>query len=516
MAATQPKLRGPPLRAYFHPRVVAIVFLGFASGLPLLLIYGTLSLWLLEAGIDKSAITLFGLAALGYSFKFVWAPLVDKLPLPYLSRALGQRRSWLLVAQLAVISAIVAMATSDPATAAGLTRMAIAAVVLGFSAATQDIVIDAYRIEAVDESLQAVMSSGYITGYRLGMLVAGAVALYIAAGLGTELGAYDFSAWRTTYLCMAAAMLVGVVTTLVVREPVVREEPAYLHGAGGYLRFVLLFAAFVATFAVTFLLLDVPASTVSSGAFVRFLFDAVRLLLALGTAVVVAIAAVRLGAVPMAMVRDTYLEPVRDFVRRYRRGAVLILLLILFYRVSDIVLGAVANFFYAEMGFSKEVIATATKVFGIWMTIAGSFLGGFLCVRLGVMRVLMIGAVLTVLTNLAFIALANAPGDEPLLYLVIAADNLTAGLASAAFVAFLSGLTSLSFTATQYAIFSSLMTLIPKLLASYSGTLVEAVGYSYFFLGASLLGVPVFALVALCRGYFGDPAVDQAADAEPR
>lgn len=498
---------GTALTAWLHPRVAALLFLGFSAGLPLLLIFATLSLWLREAGVERSAVTYFSWAALGYSFKFVWAPLIDKLPLPVLTRRLGQRRGWLFVAQLAVIGAIVAMAFCDPGTAQGLTLMAFAAVALGFSAATQDIVIDAYRIEAADKSMQALLASAYVAGYRGGMLVSGAVALYLAAGFGSTADNYVYGAWKWTYLCMAAAMLVGVATTLVIREPVRREVSAYLHGAPDYARFLLLFALVVGTFAAAFVALGgwidgvVAWSPEAHQTLVAFVLQALRLGLALGMALAVARLCVAAGVVHRAMVRDTYVAPVTDFFLRYGRAALPILLLVGFYRVSDIVLGVIANVFYYDMGYSKEAIATATKVFGIWMTILGGFLGGWLALRYGVMKVLMLGAVLTVATNLLFIVLAASPGDLPLLYLVIGADNLTAGLASAAFVAYLSSLTSLSFTAAQYAIFSSLMTLFPKLLGGYSGTVVEAFGYSYFFLGAAALGIPVFFLVALAARY---------------
>ncbi|MGB1109094.1 MAG: MFS transporter, partial [Gammaproteobacteria bacterium] len=211
--------------------------------------------------------------------------------------------------------------------------------------------------------------------------------------------------------------------------------------------------------------------------------------------------AVLLGAVPRPMVRDTYVAPVLDFFQRYGRAAFLIVLLVGFYRISDIVLGAISNVFYKEMGFSKTDIANATKTFGIWMTIFGGFVGGFLTIRFGVMRILMLGAVLTVVTNLLFVLLAGHPGDLLMLYVVIGADNITGGLAVAAFIAYLSSLTSLSFTAVQYAIFSSVMTLFPKLLAGYSGSMVDSVGYANFFLGASLIGVPVFLLVWLAGRY---------------
>ncbi len=496
----------PTLSAWLQPRVAALLFLGFSSGLPLLLIFATLSLWLREAGVDRSAATFFSWAALGYSFKFVWAPLIDKLPLPLLSSRLGQRRGWLLVAQLAVIAAISAMAFCDPGTSRGLTLMAFAAVALGFSSATQDIVIDAYRIEAADERMQALLSSAYIAGYRAGMVVAGAGALYLASGLGTTAENYVYAAWKWTYLCMAAVMLVGVATTLAIQEPVRRNLADDFHGVSDYARFLLLFALVVGTFVTAFVTLWewvdwtkrwLASGSALAGTPVAFLLEALRLALSVAVALGVARVCVAAGVVRQAMVRDTYVAPVLDFFERYGRAALPILLLVGFYRVSDIVLGVIANIFYQDMGYSKDDIATVTKVFGIWMTILGGFLGGWLALQYGVMKVLMLGAVLTVATNLLFILLAASPGDLALLYAVIGADNLTAGLASAAFVAYLSSLTSLSFTAMQYAIFSSLMTLIPKLLGGYSGTIVETVGYSWFFLGAAAVGVPVFFLVAL-------------------
>ena len=216
------------MSTYTHPRVLAMLFLGFSAGLPLLLIFSTLSIWLSEAGVERSAVTYFSWAALGYSFKFVWAPLVDKLPLPLLEHWLGKRRSWLLLSQLMVISAMLWMAMSDPASGEGLRCMAFAAVLLGFSSATQDIVIDAYRIEAVEEKLQALMSASYVAGYRIGMIAAGAGALYLAAGLGTTKEAYVYSSWQLTYIAMASTMLVGVATTLMIEEPCRRSELSFL------------------------------------------------------------------------------------------------------------------------------------------------------------------------------------------------------------------------------------------------------------------------------------------------
>ena len=493
------------ISAYLHPQVAALLFLGFSSGLPFLLIFGTLSLWLREAGVERAAVTYFSWAALGYSFKFVWAPLVDKLPLPFLTRRLGQRRGWILVAQLAVMAAIAFMAFTDPASPGGLAMMAVAAVALGFSSATQDIVIDAYRIEAADESMQALLASAYIAGYRCGMLVAGAVALYLAAGFGSIAESYSYEAWKLTYLCMAATMLVGVVTSLVVREPIRRQVSSYFHGAGDYARFLVLFALVVGSFVGAFVLLGDTADTAATwlsdqaglpGALPGFVCQALRLAGAIVLALAVARICVALALVRREMVRDTYVAPVADFFARYGRAAIAVLLLVGFYRVSDIVLGVIANVFYYDVGYSKETIATATKVFGLWMIILGGFLGGWLALKYGVMRVLMLGAVLSAATNLLFVALAMSPGNLPLLYGVISADNLTAGLAGAAFVAYLSSLTSISFTAVQYAIFSSLMTLFPKLFGGYTGQIVDAFDYPIFFVGTAVIGIPVLFLVA--------------------
>lgn len=491
------------LAAYLHPQVAALLFLGFSAGLPFLLIFGTLSIWLREAGVERAAVTYFAWAALGYSFKFVWAPLIDRLPLPFLTRQLGQRRGWMLVAQITVIGAIAWMGFTDPATSGGLAIMAFAAVALGFSSATQDIVIDAYRIEAAEESMQAMLSAAYVAGYRCGMLVGGAVALYLAAGFGTTGEQYSHDAWKYTYLCMSAAMLVGVGTTLVVAEPIRRQVSSYLLSTVDYARFLLLFALVVAGFVASFVLLGEAVELTTKwladsglpGDLPGFICQAVRLGIAILLAFAVARLSIATGVVEREMVQDAYVAPVADFFARYGRAAIVVLLLVGFYRVSDIVLGAIANVFYVDMGYTKETIASAAKVFGLWMTILGGFLGGWLAVKFGVMRVLMLGAVLAAATNLLFVALATSPGQVLMLYAVVAADNLSTGLASAAFIAYLSGLTSISFTAVQYAIFSSLMTLFPKLLAGYAGTIVDAVGYPAFFIGTAVIGIPVLLLV---------------------
>jgi len=495
------------LHAYRHPRVITMLFLGFAAGLPLLLIFSTLSLWLREAGVDRATVTYFSWAALGYGFKFVWAPIIDKLPLPILTHRLGRRRAWLLVAQCAIIGAILWMAFSDPLQ--GLTAMAFAAVLLGFSSATQDIVIDAYRIESAEEELQALMSSTYIAGYRIGMLVSGAGALKLAAWFGAE-GVYDYAAWQAAYLCMAAVMGIGLLTTLLIPEPQTQaRESKYLNTLADYLRFLLLFAvavgAIVAVFATSGEWVDGFKASLKAdghnGLFAGFLVEALRLFAALGAAWLAAKVAVRVGLARGEVLRETYIDPLADFFRRYGRLAILILALIGLYRISDIVLGVISNVFYQDMGFSKDQIADITKTFGLLMTILGGLLGGGLAVRYGVMRILMLGAVLSAATNLLFMLLAQSGPELWLLVVVISADNISAGIASAAFVAYLSGLTQVSFTAFQYALFSSLMLLFPKLIGGYSGSIVDAIGYSEFFLLTAAMGVPVLLLVWLAQRY---------------
>ncbi len=483
------------LAAYRHPRVVTMLFLGFAAGLPLLLIFSSLSLWLREAGVERSTVTYFSWAALGYSFKFIWAPIVDKLPIPLLSRRLGRRRGWLLLAQLSIVLAILWMAFTDPAQT--LLPMAFAAVMLGFSSATQDIVIDAYRIESAGEELQALMSSSYITGYRIGMLVSGAGALKLAAWFAAG-PTYDYQAWQWAYVWMAAAMSVGILTTLIIAEPAVENRSSrYLNTLEDYLRFLALFGVTVCAFVSLFAGFGELARPLKQdlGGLGGFFIEAVRLLTALVGAWCAARLAIHLGVARRAVFQETYVEPLADFFRRYGKAALLLLALVGFYRISDIVLGAISNVFYQDMGFTKHQIADITKTFGLFMTIAGAFLGGGLSLRYGVMRILLLGAFLSAATNLLFLLLAQSGPETSLLMLVIAADNLSAGLASAAFIAYLSSLTNISFTAFQYALFSSLMTLLPKLLGGYSGAIVDAIGYSRFFLLTALIGLPVMLLV---------------------
>ena len=496
------------MHAFFHPRVITMLFFGFCAGLPILLIFSSLSLWLREAGVQRSAVTFFSWAALGYSFKFVWAPLVDQVPIPWLTRRLGRRRSWILTAQAGIVGAVLWMAFTDPGSGYHpLVFMAMAAVLLGFSSATQDIVIDAYRIESAPVDLQAMMASAYIGGYRIGMLVAGAGALILAEWFGSAKDSYRFEAWQTTYCIMAGLMLVGIITALVIDEPQSDYNPADAYSSRDYLTGLALFGLAVAAFVTTFYFagrftLEVKAQLgqwLKNPTLAGFLVECFRLGTGLGAAALVGRISMAARLVNEKMVAASYVAPVKDFFSRYRLSlAWLILALIGLYRISDIVLGVISNVFYQDLGFSKTQIASVVKTFGLFMTLAGGFAGGILSIRYGVIRILFLGALLAAATNLLFMVLAFAGHNLFFLYVVIAADNLAAGLASAAFVAFLSSLTSIRFTAVQYAVFSSLMTLVPKVFGGYSGTMVDALGYPAFFLLTTLMGLPVLVLVWYC------------------
>lgn len=498
---------GESLKALFQRHVFFMLLLGFSAGLPLMLIFSSLSLWLGEAGINKSTVTYFSWAALGYSFKFVWAPLVDCLPLPVLTRVLGLRRSWLLLAQAGIISAICIMASSNPIIETDLTWMALGAVLLGFSAATQDISIDAYRIEVASADMQGLLSAAYIAGYRVAMIVAGAGALYSASYFGSTTEQYIYEAWQYTYYGMAMFGLVGVVATFLISEPIKRESQ-FSHSANEYLGLLLAFVVCVLGFVVCFYfsrdvsdqLKALLSEALSNKALSGFVIELLRLAFALSVAVALGKLCILTGVANRQMLAHSYVSPVKQFFDDYGvKTAWLLLALIGLYRISDIVLGVMSNLFYQDLGFTKVDIANAVKFFGLAMTIVGGFLGGIWVMRHGVMRVLFISALLVVITNMMFIALYFAGKNVFVLYAVVSADNLVAGIATAAFVAFLSSLVNVQFTAMQYAIFSSLMTLIPKVLAGYSGSIVESIGYPGFFIFTGLVGLPILFLVVLAQ-----------------
>lgn len=519
LSNTQIRKWSDTFRAWTHPRVITMLFLGFSAGVPILLIFSTLSAWLREAGVSKSAVTFFSWAALGYSFKFVWAPIIDQMPFPFLTKMMGRRRGWLLVSQFMIMAAITWMALTNPtAGSSSLTIMAMATVLLGFSSATQDIVIDAYRIECVEESFQALLSSMYIAGYRIGMLVAGAGSLFLADYLGTTKDNYSYTAWQYTYLAMAAVMLVGVITTLVIPEPELPNNNKKIYLTQDYIKFFCIFLigtmVFIATFFLSGQFFDgIRDSLIQTmplhKKLIGFCVGFSQLFSSIGLAGLTVFFISKTGFVNKELVSHAYVAPVKDFFERYHiKTALLLLLLVGFYRLSDIVLGVISNVFYIDIGFTKTQIAGITKGFGLFMTLTGGFLGGVLTLRYGVFSILFLGALLSSATNLLFMILAQSSPDIWLLATVIAADNLSAGLAATAFVAFLSSLTSISFTAVQYAIFSSIMTLFPKIIGGYSGTMVNATSYETFFLITALIGIPVLAIIWLAKRLVNQPAKD--------
>ncbi len=421
---------------YRQPRVLAMLFLGFSAGLPLLLVFGTLSAWLAREGIDKSTIGHISWVALLYGLKFIWSPLVDRLRLPVIGRIFGQRRSWMLLAQTGVICGLLAMASSNPLIQ--LELLVYAALLVAFASATQDISIDAWRIEAMPVEDQGAMAATYQIGYRIGMLLAGGGAFTLA----------HYYSWPLAYTVMAICMGIGIITTLIIPEPehlVSREtwkqekkvihfleNSAHLHGT------------------------------------VRNIYAWV------------------IGAV---------ICPFTEFFTRNGRFALVILLFIGLFRISDISMGVMANPLYVDVGFSDLDIGLVTKTVGPFITIAGALLGGSLVMRFGVMPVLLGGAILVILTNLLFVSIALLPPNVMMLALVVGADNLSGGMAGSAFIAYLSGLTNKAYTATQYALFSSLMLLPAKFIGGFSGDVVDAQGYVFFFIYSAMLGLPAILLI---------------------
>lgn len=690
--------------AFLDRRALIMLFLGFSSGIPIFLIFSTLSFWLSEAGIQRSTITMFSWAALAYAFKFIWAPLIDKLPLPYLTQKMGKRRSWLLVSQILVTVAICMMAFTDPSVHGGdiwsipsLTFMAISAVFLGFSSATQDIIVDAYRIELTqDANIQTVLASTYNAGYRIATIITQLGALLFAASMGTAMGNYIYEAWKSTYLLMASLMIIGLITTLVIHEPVVEAQKNH-YGAKDYLQLFLVFLISTVVFVLGFIQLGAWIALFNiDSVFLSFIGQVIRFIGSVALAVLIVFGLTRSKIIDEKIVVETWLSPILDFFKRYGiKIAFAILLLIGFYRISDIVAGVVANLFYLDLNFDKEEIAWFNKFFAIFFVILGGFIGGLMAQRYNIMKMMLVGAIVASTTNLIFVGLvksgptmnevnvqvgqqflkvmpdevgnwtlklpasnfqdaeqirvesqpqgfdqglklviplhtydATQPsqiyvqaigGDNQLykdernkdvivrgfisnlsesdklekvevklgsqksmdakidkkswsvvipgtqfngqnklevnaniqlnqqkqnlqtthafivhsdmqpksrmsmaelsavdqksmgevelkgkvivpyskvwLVMGIIFDNMASGLAGAVFIAFLSSLTSVSFTAMQYAIFSSLMLLLPKMIGGYSGTIVTNFGYSTFFFMTFLMGLPILLLV---------------------
>ncbi len=422
-----------------------MAFLGFAAGLPLLLVGGTFSAWLRDLGVTLTAIGFLSWVGIAHSIKVLWAPIVDRLPLPVLTRVFGRRRGWILLAQMVIAAGLLGMGLTDPRTALGL--VAVFAVLTAFGSATQDVAVDAYRIEAVSRDRQGAMAATYVFGYRVAILAAGAGALHIASAAD----------WSMAYTAMAVLMGVGILTTLIIREPEVRMDDR--------------------TRALEARVVDYLDRTEHQGLRRR-------------------LTAWFIGAVVC---------PFADFFTRFGPAAMLILLFISVFRISDIFMGVMANPFYLDLGFTKAQIANIAAAFGLAMTLTGAALGGLLVARFGIATMLIAAALLAPLTNLTFSWLAITGPVTYGLVIAIIADNISGGIAIAVFIAYLSSLTNTAYTATQYALFSSIMTLPGQFLAGFTGALAEAVGFFWFFISSAVIGLPAILLaIYLARRFDPD------------
>lgn len=419
--------------------MLVIALLGFSAGLPFLLVFSTLTAWLRDVGVERTAIGFFAWVGITYSVKVFWSPVVDRISLPVLS-GVGQRRSWILLGQIGITLGLLLMSQANPLTS--LSLIAIAAVLVAFSSSTQDIALDAFRIESAPDDQQGAMSAAYIFGYRLALLTAGAGALYIA----------EFANWQSAYVVMASLMSIGVLAILWADEPARASNEQRNEQE----------------IAMVDRIMGRPMQLEQRSAWQRWL----------------------LGAV---------ICPLLEFFQRNGKFALVILAFIALFRLSDITMGVMANPFYLDLGYSKADIASVAKVFGFFMTIAGSAICGVLVVKLGIMRPLLLGAIMIACANLFFALLAFLGAEQTpslsWLALVISIDNLSGGIASTAFVAYLSSLANRYYTATQYALFSSLMTLPGKFISGFSGWVVDSLGYVEFFVIAALLGLPAIILV---------------------
>lgn len=408
-------------RYYLQRPVLVIFFLGFSGGLPFPLVYSTLTYWLAEADVVRSTISAFAWLGFAYSFKLLWSPLVDAVGIPFLSNWLGRRRSWLLLTQLALMGTLMVLSMIDPS----MTIAAFAAVALAvaFSSATQDIVIDAYRIESAEVRLQGVMAASYQYGYRVGVLMATTGALIIA----------DNSSWPLAYQVMAGCMVVGIVTTLLCTEPVSKDSVASaLSGTGIQKSREWIYLAIVA--------------------------------------------------------------PFEDFIRRYRAWGFVLLAFIATFYISDRVLGILAMPFYEDIGFTKTQVGTIAKFYGLWVSIIGAAAGAVAIVKFGLARCIIGASVLIVSTNLFFAVIAVSGPLLSLLTVTISFDNFAIGFGSTVMIAYMSSLVNVDYTATQYALLSSISTFFGKLLAGFSGDVQLAIGWLNFFFYAAGTGVPTILL----------------------
>ena len=455
---TEPAARQGVMRNLGDPKVLAMLLLGFSSGIPIYLVGNTLGFWMRENGIELSTIGFLSWVGLAYSLKFLWAPLVDKARAPILGRLFGRRRGWMLLAQLVVAAALVGMAMVKPREGQlllggvaidQLVVFGALALVVAFASATQDIVIDAWRIESADsDEQQGLLTSSATIGYRGALLVTDALILILAAHIG----------WSLSYVAMGLLMGVGVVAVLFAREPSNGNAPA------------------VAATSLTW-----------SG---RGMFDAV-------------------------------VGPFLAFFRQHGSWALLMLLVISLYRLPDFVLGPMANPFYSDLGIDKETVGAVRATFGLVATIVGVVAAGLCAVRFGFVPTLLLGAILGPGSNVAFAWLAWSGADTGVFTTAMVIDNICGGFAGVALIGYMSSLTNIGYTATQYALLSSFYALLGKVLKGFSGVTVESLqaattlidGYALFFIGTALAGIPALLLcIVLSRR---TPAADGVAPPGP-
>ncbi len=421
------------LLIYCHPKLITLFFLGFSSGLPLALvsISATLGIWLTETAVDKTTIGLFAIVATPYTLKFLWAPLIDQFSLPYLSQLLGKRTSWMILSQLMVIISMILLGNSDPWEMPWQT--ALLAFLLAFASATQDIVIDAYRIETLEEKQQGLGAGMAVFGYRVGMLVSGAGALYLA----------EYYSWSVVYLLMATCVAVGIITILIAGEP---PQPSSV----------------------------LPTSVPKTGRLSAWLNRAV-------------------------------LTPFTDFI--HRRGWYIILAFILFYKFGDALAGAMSSTFFIEAGFSKVEIANINKLFGFIATLLGTFVGGTLIYRIGLVKSLWICGILQMVSNLMFALQASVGYNTELLAITIGFENFSSGMGNAALVTYLSSLCNISYTATQYALLSSFSAMGRTWLSASAGYLVEQLDWVYFFILTTFAAIPGLIFLSILTRYIPQTVV---------
>ena len=473
------------LSIFTKKEVMIMGGLGFSAGLPIMLVFSTLSVWLVKAGVERSTVTLFSWAGFAYSFKFLWSPIVDKFQIPLLHK-IGHRKSWLLITQILIFFSIILTSYSDPQN--NLKFMAFAIVLIAFFSATQDIVIDAFRIESAPEKKQGPLASMYLAGYRIAMIVSGAGSLWLASIMSDE--NYQTEVWKNVYQIIGFFMIIGFISTALCKEPTNNKVKKINYK--NQLKFTFSTILSILIFFVFFL--NIPEVKVLNH-FYNFFYNIFKIVFSFGVALISLLILEKINFLPKKQSREIFINPIIDFFKRYKKIALMILLLIGLYRIADVVMGVMANIFYLEKGYEIKDIATFSKFFGLIATILGGILGGTFAMKFGTYKSLLIGAITAALTNVLFAFLAIIEKNLFYLATIIIADNLASGFAGAAFVVYLSSLTSIKFTATQYALFTSLMLFIPKLIAGYAGGIVDVIDYPSFFIFTAVLGFPVIFLI---------------------